>query len=99
MDRKLRPTKSAQQLKDEQINFMLEDNERDIENVMLMISENNKQIRDLKKILLALKASYKNVTEENQQLKQCIVLIKENKKLRQQQPSIEEHKNLYYPKL
>ena len=29
MDRKLRPTKSAQQLIDEQINFMLEDFEKD----------------------------------------------------------------------
>ena len=29
MNRKLRPTKSAQQLTDEQINFMLEDFEKD----------------------------------------------------------------------
>ena len=72
--------------------------EKDIENVMLVISEKDKQLRDLKKILFAAKASYKKVTEENQQLKQRIVLIKENKKLRQQQPTIEEHKNLYYPK-
>ena len=77
---------------------MLEDIKKDIENFMLVISEKDKQLRDLKKILFAAKASYKKVTEENQQLKQRIVLIKENKKLRQQQPTIEEHKNLYYPK-
>ena len=98
MNRKLRPTKSPQQLKDEQINFMLEDIKKDIETFMLVISEKDKQLRDLKKILFAAKASYKKVTEENQQLKQRIVLIKENKKLRQQQPTIKEHKSLYYPK-
>ena len=31
MNRKLRPTKSAQQIKDEQIGFLLEDIEQDIE--------------------------------------------------------------------
>ena len=31
MNRKLRPTKSAQQLKDEQINFILEDIKKSIE--------------------------------------------------------------------
>ena len=31
MNRKLRPTKSAQQLKDEQINFILEDIKKGIE--------------------------------------------------------------------
>ena len=82
MNRKLRPSKSAQQLKDEQINFMLEDIKKDTENFKLSISEKEKQLRDLKNILLAAKASYRKVTEENQQLKQLIVLIKENKKLR-----------------
>ena len=82
MNGKLRSSKSAQQLKDEQINFMLEDIKKDIENFKLVISEKEKQLRDLKNILLAAKASYRKVTEENQQLKQLIVLIKENKKLR-----------------
>ena len=62
------------------------------------ISEKEKQLRHLKNILFAAKASYKKVTEENQKLKQHIVLIKENKKLRQQQPTIKEHKNLYSTK-
>ena len=46
------------------------------------ISEKEKQLRHLKNILFAAKASYKKVTKENQKLKQHIVLIKENKKLR-----------------
>ena len=98
MNRKLRPTKSAKQVKDEQINFMLGEFEEEIENFKLVISEKDKQLRDLKNILFAAKASYKKVTEENQKLKQHIVLIKENKKLRQQQQTIKEHKNLYSTK-
>ena len=35
MNRKLRPTKSAQQLKDEQINFTLEEIEKGVENFNL----------------------------------------------------------------
>ena len=98
MNRKLRPTKSPKQVKDEQINFMLGEFEEEIENFKLVISEKDKQLRDLKNILFAAKASYKKVTEENQKLKQHIVLIKENKKLRQQQQTIKEHKNLYSTK-
>ena len=67
---------------------MLEEFEEEIENFKLVISEKDKQLRDLKNILFAAKASYKKVTEENQQLKKHLVLIKENKKLRQQQPTI-----------
>ena len=39
MNRKLRSSKSAQKLKDEQINFMLEDIKKDIENFKPVISE------------------------------------------------------------
>ena len=98
MNRELRPTRSVQQLKDEQVNLMFEEIEKDIENIKLVISEKDKQLRDLKNTLFAAKAGYEKVTEENQQLKHRIVLIKENKKLRQQQSKIEEHKNLYYSK-
>ena len=88
MNRELRPTRSVQQLKDEQVNLMLDEIEKDIENIKLVISEKDKQLRDVKSILFAAKASYKKVTEQNQQLKHRIVLIKENKKLRQQQSKI-----------
>ena len=91
MNRELRPTRSMQQLKDEQVNLMFEEIEKDIENIKLVISEKDKQLRDLKNTLFAAKAGYGKVTEENQQLKHRIVLIKENKKLRQQQSKIEEH--------
>ena len=73
MNRKLRPRKSEQQLKDEQIKFMLEEIEKDIENFKLVISENDKQLHDLKNILFPGKASYKKVKEENQQLKSALL--------------------------
>ena len=40
INRKLRPTKSTQQLKDEQMGFMLEEIQKDIENFKLIISKN-----------------------------------------------------------
>ena len=60
-----------------------------------MIPEKDKQFHDL---LFTAKASYKKLIEENQQLKQHIVSIKENKKPRKQEPTIEEHKSFYYHK-
>ena len=59
MSRKLRSTRSAEQLKNEQINLMLEEIEKGIENFKLMISEKDKQLRDLKNILFAAKLAIK----------------------------------------
>ena len=39
MNRKLRPTKSTQQLKGEQMGFMLEEIQKEIENFKLIISK------------------------------------------------------------
>ena len=77
MNRNLRPTKSAPQIKDEEIEEMLEEIEKDIENFKIMISEKDKQLHDLKNILQAAKTSYRKVTEENKQLKQHITIIKQ----------------------
>ena len=59
MSRKLRSTRSAEQLKNEQINLMLEEIEKGIENFKLVISEKEKQLRDLKNILFAAKLAIK----------------------------------------
>ena len=85
MNRNLRPTKSAQQIKDEEIGPMLEEIKKDIENFKIMISEKDKQLQDLKNILQAAKTSYRKVTEENKQLKQHITIIKQKQHQRQQQ--------------
>ena len=59
MSRKLKSTRSAEQLKNEQINLMLEEIEKGIENFKLVISEKDKQLRDLKNILFAAKLAIK----------------------------------------
>ena len=76
MNRKLRSTKSAQQIKDEQIGFLLEDIEQDIEEYKKIIETRNKQLADIKKILQRAKNSYQELTKENKQLKQYIANIK-----------------------
>ena len=85
MNRKIRPTKSAQQIKDEEMGLMLEETEKDIENFKVIISEKDRQLRDLKNILQAAKTSYRKVTEGNKQLKQHIAIIKQKQYQRQRQ--------------
>ena len=60
MNRKLRPTKSAQQIKDEQIGLMLEKIEQDIEQFKKIIDSKNKQLVDLKNILNQQKVAIKS---------------------------------------
>ena len=51
MNRKLRPTKSTQQIKEEQINFLLEDVEKNLEEYKQAIELKDKQLSDINKIL------------------------------------------------
>lgn len=51
MNRKLRPTKSTQQIKVEQINFLLEDVEKSLEEYKQAIELKDKQLPDINKIL------------------------------------------------
>ena len=84
MNRKLRPIKSAQQIKDEQIRFLLEGIEQDIEEYKKIIETRNKQLADKKKILQGAKHSYEELTKENKQLKQYIANIKYQQQQQQQ---------------
>ena len=49
MNRKLRPTKSTQQIKEEQINFLPEDVEKNFEEYKKAIKIKEKQLIDIKK--------------------------------------------------
>ena len=51
MNRKLRPTKSTQQIKEEQLSFLLEDVEKNLEEYKKAIKIKDKQLSDIKKIL------------------------------------------------
>ena len=77
MNRKLRPTNSSLEIKDEQIGLMLEEIEQDIEQLKKIIDSKNKQLVDLKNILKSAKSSYQELTKENKQLKQYVTNIKQ----------------------
>ena len=55
MNRKLRPTRSTQQVREEQINFLLKDVEKNLEEYKKAIELKEKQLLDIKKICRVLK--------------------------------------------
>ena len=57
MDRKLRPAKSTQQIKEDQTNFLLEDVEKNLEEYNKTIDIKDRQLSDIKKILQSAKKS------------------------------------------
>ena len=72
MNRKLKPTKSAQQIKEEQISFLLEDIEKDIAKYKKIIETKNRQLAKVKQRLQGAKNSYQDLEKESKQLKQYI---------------------------
>ena len=80
MNRKLRPTKSPYQLKDQQVDFLLEDIEKNLEEYKKIVETNSKRLAEVKKILQGAKNSYEALTEENKQSKEYIVKIKQQYK-------------------
>ena len=81
MSRRLRSNKSSQQIKEEQINFLLEDVEKNLDDYKKALELKDKQLSDVKRILQNAKISYNSVIRENQELKKFI----ENIKIRYQQ--------------
>ena len=76
MNRKLRPTRSIQQIKEEQINFLLEDVENFLEEYEKAIELKDKQLSYLQKILQGAKKSYDAFVNENTELKKYTENIK-----------------------
>ena len=82
----LKEFRSRQQVKDEQIDYLLADVEKNLEEYKHAIEIKEKQISDAKKILVAAKQNYDNVILENIQLKATLIILKNsicrnNKKL------------------
>ena len=77
MNRKLRPTRSNQQTKEEQINILLQDAEKNVDEYKRAIELKDKQLSDIKKILQGAKESYDAVIKENTELKKHIENIKQ----------------------
>ena len=72
MNRKLKPTKSVIQARDEQVAAKLEDLEKDLENFKKAIQNKDKQLVDLETILKAGKSEYQKVAKENQYFKDYV---------------------------
>ena len=85
MNRKLRPTKSTYQIKEEQVNFLLENIDKNVEEYKKAIELRDKQLAEAKKVLKGAKNSYDSLLKENKQLKEYIVNIKQRFKQYQQQ--------------
>ena len=51
MNRKLRPTKSTYQIKEEQVNFLLEDIGKNLEEYKKALEKSNNQLAEAKKVL------------------------------------------------
>ena len=69
MSKTVRPNKTAQQIKEEQINFLLEDIEKKLEEYKKALDLREKQLLDAKKILSSAKKSYDKTVAENKELR------------------------------
>ena len=87
MNKRPRPLKSSYQVKEEQVNFLLQDSERNLEEYKKAIEIRDKQLADTKKMLKNAKTSYNSIVKENKQLKEYIASIKQrfNEYQRQQE--------------
>ena len=77
--------KTAQQVKDEQINFILEDFEKKLEEYKKSLELRDKQISDAIKKLLSAKKSYDKIVAENKELRAYIETLRDKFTKYQQQ--------------
>ena len=61
--------RSRQQIKDDQINYLLGDLEKSLQEYKFALDAKEKQLSDARKILLSAKQSYDNIVKENTDLK------------------------------
>ena len=85
MNRKLRLTKSPYQIKEKQVNFLLEDIEKNLEEYKKVVQLRDNLLAEARKVLKGAKNSYDLLAKENIQLKECIINIKQKFKQYQQQ--------------
>ena len=89
--------KSRQQVKDEKINYLLADIDKNLEEYKIALETKERQLPDAKKILLSAKQSYNKTVAENRDLKSYTDNLKQY--IQQQQVQfLEKQKNYYQPK-
>ena len=77
MNRKLRLTRSIQKIKEKQINFLLEEVEKNLEEYKKALQIKDKQLSNIKKILQGATKSYDTVVNENTEFKNFFENIKQ----------------------
>ena len=92
MNRKLRPKRLTQQVKEEQISFLLKDVEKNWEKYKRVTKLKDKQLSDNKKILQGAKENYDSVVHKNTELKKYI----ENFKQRYQQYQKQQQEEYFF---
>ena len=92
MNRKLRPKRLTQQVKEEQISFLLKDVEKNWEKYKRVTKLKDKQLSDDKKILQGAKENYDSVVNKNTELKKYI----ENFKQRYQQYQKQQQEEYFF---
>ena len=90
----LKNFRSRQQIKDDQINYLLGDLEKKLEEYKFALETKEKQLSDARKILLSAKQSYDNVVKENTDLKAYIEKLKQH--FQQQQVQFLKEQKSYY---
>ena len=90
----LKNFRSRQQIKDDQINYLLGDLEKNLEEYKFALDAKENQLSDARKILLSAKKSYDNVVKENTDLKAYIQKLKQHFQ-QQQLRFLKEQKNYY----
>ena len=91
MNKYKKTNRTSQQIKKEQINFLLEDVEKNLEEYKTALKSREKQLSYAKKLLVSAKNSYDRTVAENKELKPYIQNIKQ----RQQAQFLENQKNYY----
>ena len=85
---KLTDFRNQQKLKDEQINYLLGDLEKSLEDYKQALEVREKQLLEAKKILLSAKESFDKLAAENRDLKAYVQNLKQQFQSEQQNRSL-----------
>ena len=88
--------RNQQKIKDKQINYLLGDLEKNLEDYKDAIEIKEKQLAEAKRILVAVKQSFDKVLQENRDLKACIENLKQH--FQQQQANFLNQQKAIYSK-
>ena len=88
--------RNQQKIKDEQINYLLRDLEKNLEDYKAAIEIKEKQLAEAKRIVVAAKQSFDKVAQENRDLKAYIENLKQH--FQKQQTDFLNQQRAFYSK-